>query len=370
MNLRKSLLLASVIVILCGGGLLVSGQSPSPQGAVLAFPSGSQSCTSFCLDDTGGAVFGANFDNDDYDGLLFVNKRNVSKMGWETGPNGERAVWVSQYGNVTFNLAGYQFAWAGMNEAGLMMSTMRLGGTQNPAPDNRPPLASPVWMQYLLDTCATIDDVLATDDDVRVTPDNVDHFLVCDRTATCAVIEFLHGKRVVHTGAELPISALTNHTYTESLETWQAYSGESVETEWSSSLGRFIRAANQVQDFTPQGDSAVDYAFETLDIVSNSSTRWSIVFDAENLDVHFRTWNHPAIRSLSFDDLDFSCQTPVRMTKIKTELSGNIADDLVDYDHDISLTHFVDFLDAWGIAIPESQADQLMRLMEGYSCEE
>jgi choloylglycine hydrolase len=163
--LRKSLLLASVIIVLGSGLKPAASQSPPPQHDL---PLASQACTSFCLNNTGHAVFGTNFDNRDYDGLLFVNKRNVAKMGLEAGPHGERARWTSQYGSLTFNLAGYQFAWAGMNEAGLIVSTMALITTHNPLPDHRPPLMSPVWMQYILDTCATIDDVLATDDDVRI----------------------------------------------------------------------------------------------------------------------------------------------------------------------------------------------------------
>jgi penicillin V acylase-like amidase (Ntn superfamily) len=166
---------------------------------------------------------------------------------------------------------------------------------------------------------------------------------VCDQTATCAVIELLDGERVAYTGAELPISALTNSPYTELVETWQAHSGEEVKIMSHDSWERFMLAANQVQRFTPQGTAAVDYAFETLDLVSDYATRWSIVFDAEHLAVHFRTWNHPVIRSLSFEDLDFSCRTPVRMINIKAELEGDIAADLMDYDHAISLAHFVSF---------------------------
>jgi penicillin V acylase-like amidase (Ntn superfamily) len=369
--LRKSIPWVVVIVILLGGWGTVFAQDSPPPDVPVVIPSASRACTSFCLDNDGHAVFGTNFDNDDYDGLLFVNKRSVSKMAWETGPRGERARWTSQYGSVTFNLAGYQLAWAGMNEAGLMMSTMALNATQNPAPDERPPLVSPLWMQYVLDTCATVDEVLATDDDVRITEENVDHFLVCDRTAACAVIELLDGEMVIHTGADLPISALANRTYAESLGTWQAKVSEGAETTSPESLDRFMRAANRVRDFAPrEAADAVDYAFETLGIVSSPRTRWSIVFDAENRAIHFRTWNHMPIRSLLFDDLDFSCQRPVRMTNIKAALDGNITADLSDYDHGLSVAHTVAFLKAWGDTTPEVQIELLLRMMEAFPCEE
>ena len=79
-----------------------------------------QACTSFCLDNAGGAVFGSNYDNEIWEGLLFVNKRGVTKTGWEAGTTGRYARWTAEYGSVTFNLAGAQMAWAGMNEVGLI----------------------------------------------------------------------------------------------------------------------------------------------------------------------------------------------------------------------------------------------------------
>ena len=75
----------------------------------------------------------------------------------------------------------------GVNEAGLVMSTMSLNQTQLPRPDARPVLDSGNWIQYLLDTCATVDEVLATDDVVRNL--TVDHYLVADRSGGSAVIE-------------------------------------------------------------------------------------------------------------------------------------------------------------------------------------
>ena len=99
--------------------------------------------------------------------MLFVNKRGVTKSGWEAGTTGQYALWTAEYGSLTFSLAGIQMAWAGMNEAGLMISTMGLEETSDPTPDARPPLMTPLWVQYQLDTCATLQDVMANDARVR-----------------------------------------------------------------------------------------------------------------------------------------------------------------------------------------------------------
>ena len=97
-------------------------------------------CTSFVLDNDGFAVFGANLDYRIHEGLVFINKRNVAKTILDPSTTAEYAEWTSKYGSVSFNIGGYQLAYAGMNEAGLVISTMFLDITENPAPDERPPL--------------------------------------------------------------------------------------------------------------------------------------------------------------------------------------------------------------------------------------
>ena len=179
-----------------------------------------QACSSFCLDNGDHCVFGANQDNQIDIGQIFVNKRNVLKTAWDPSTMGEFARWISRYGSVTIVHAGYQMAWAGMNEVGLMISTMALGATQNPPQDERPPLASSFWAQYQLDNHSTIDEVIASDPLVRI-HDTVDHYLICDRNGDCATIEFLEGKMVAHSNETLPLKALTNSTYQEAIDFWE-----------------------------------------------------------------------------------------------------------------------------------------------------
>ena len=174
-------------------------------------------CSSFCLDNGDHCIFGTNMDHTTLQlGQVFVNKRHVLKTAWEPSTSGEYARWISEYGSVTLNAVGSQLPWGGMNEAGLMISTMSLVETQEPDPDERPPLAAAFWVQYQLDNSSTIQEVIASDTLVRVT-DAFDHYLVCDGEGDCAVIEFLDGEMVVYTGSSLPAQALTNSTYQDSL---------------------------------------------------------------------------------------------------------------------------------------------------------
>ena len=324
-------------------------------------------CTSFYLDNGGNPVFGANYDHEIWEGYLFVNKRGVTKTGYEAGTSGKYARWTAEYGSVTFNLAGVQLAWAGMNEAGLVISTMWLGETRSPAPDERPPLVSPFWVQYQLDTCATIEDVMANETRVRIA-DAVDHYLICDQTGTCAAVEFLEGKTVFYTGEAMPVNALANNPYQIQAEAWQT--GQLPERE------RFRIAADRVASFkTTDTSSAVTYAFETLkrlsgQVLDSTPTQWSIVFDPKNMFVYFRTSRNPEIRSIDFAKLDFDCGTPVEMLDVHAPYSGDINDRLGQFTFEANLQYTLNYLEkCGGTDISALEVEVLERGVTSFPCE-
>jgi penicillin V acylase-like amidase (Ntn superfamily) len=362
-NAMKSRQLALALGIVLVLMLALSGNT------LLSAPAAELGCTSFCLDNGDHCVFGTNFDNTIYEGILFVNQRNVVKTGWEVNTAGESASWTSKYGSLTFDLVGYQFVWAGMNETGLMISTMALGESVAPDPDERFPLAGPVWMQYQLDNYSTVGEVIASASHVRITaapPRTADHYLVCDGSGACATFEFLEGKMVYHTGDTLPVAALTNSVYEDSVKAWQ-------EGELSNnSLMRFGTAADRVTSFEPtDSERAVTYAFETLSQVSSPTyTMWSIVFDPQNLRVYFRTKWNAEIRHIDFSQLDFSCGAPVQMLDVHAELSGDVSDAFVPYSHEVSLAHLVNVLGKFGYDAPRDELEGLLQQMESYPCAE
>lgn len=335
------------------------------------FSSPAEACSSFTLVNNGFAVFAANYDNDIHDGMLYINKRGLHKTGWTESTTGETAQWTSRYASVTVNQATYHFPWAGMNERGLSLSTMALRDTVTPAPDERPPLEyGPFWMQYILDTCATIEDVIAADAKVRLAT-TVDHYLVADRTGKSAVIEFLDGEMVVHTGNDLQVSALTNSRYEDSLGTWMEHRGTGNPNCSGSgdSLERFCTVAGRVEAFgsTTNGD-AVDYAFETLEIVE-SQTPWSVVFDTGNLRAYIRTQPYDEIRFVDLLEADLGCHAPAQMLDVHEELSGNITDAFSDFDFDHVLQLFVTYISISSPdPVPTAQLRELLLRVDGYPC--
>ncbi len=148
-------------------------------------------CSTFVPKSGHQQVFGRNYDWSLDDALLVVNKRGCRKESVSRPEeNGEKAAWTAQYGSLTFNQYGRELPTGGINEAGLVVESMALSETKFPQPDHRPYLGTTLqWKQFLLDTCATVAEVLATDRDVRISNESKGigiHVLVLDINAGSA----------------------------------------------------------------------------------------------------------------------------------------------------------------------------------------
>ena len=294
-----------------------------------------QACTTFCLRDDGRILFGKNYDWNVGDGLLVVNQRGLARTA--DMPGDKPASWVSRYGSVTFNQYGRDFPSGGMNEAGLVIELMWMEGSRYPTPDQRPAVDVLQWIQYNLDSHATVAEVLAADQKLRINGDVPLHYLVADRKGQVATVEFLDGRLVAHTGKNLPVATLTNSTYEESEKARQEAKARQAAPQGTSSLARFARAAGRVTAFDGAKGDAVAYAFETLDQVAQGSyTQWSIVYEIDRARIHFRTQGHRLVRSLSLAGLDFECGHPTRVLRLDAKVQGDVAKHLVPYTRQIN----------------------------------
>lgn len=279
------------------------------------------SCTTFCLKEGNNIVFGRNFDFPAGAGHVIVNKRDIVKTAMIRSP--EKPVqWVSKYGSVTFNQAGREFPYGGINEKGLVVEQMWLQDTKYPEIDSRSGLTELQWIQYQLDNFATVEEVLASNSVIRVSNMSLApiHFLVCDRNGNVATIEYIDGRFEYHNGAELPYTALSNESYQKSLEYVNGFKNLNEIPEGSESFERFGRAANMVQKYNKQ-ENIIDYSFKILDNVKQGEfTRWSIVYDISNMTVYYKTFNNQNIRKFNVSDFDFSCELPVLYADIYDNL--------------------------------------------------
>ncbi len=292
-------------------------------------------CTTFSLYHGGTALFGRNYDWHIETATVLVNPRGLAKRAFVFD---RAAEWVSRYGSVTFNQYGREFPNDGMNEAGLVVAVMWLPETQYEEPDDRPALVAAQWVQYQLDTARTVRDVLASEATLRISPFcGVQlHFLVADAQGGCAAIEFIDGKRVVHTAAEDGAVALSNTTFSKSAVGAAhnlAYRDQAGRTAQRDSLSRFAEAAATARacrlgELKP----TVENAFAALKRVEQSDfTKWQIVYDQTRGAIHFRTRSAPNVKKIDLKTLDFSPTDQVLGVSISTERGGDVTDRLAPY---------------------------------------
>jgi penicillin V acylase-like amidase (Ntn superfamily) len=292
--------------------------------------------TTFFLKKNGQMVFGRNYDWVTAIGMINTNLRGVIKHSLDL-EHRNVLQWQSKYGSVTFNQYGREFANGGMNEKGLVVELMWLNESKYPAPDNRPGLSVLQWIQYQLDNCSSVDEVIATDKKVRIVSTGTpQHYLVADSKGNVATIEFLSGKMVVHRGSNLPYPVLANDTYNASLQNASASSNKGFQ---ANSGDRFARACALVQQYKKADTKKpiVDYSFDLLNNVAQGNfTKWSIVYDITNRRIFFKTSVNPDIKSFDVNAFDYSCSSNALAFNMNQKASGNINKLFTAYSNNVN----------------------------------
>lgn len=318
------------------------------KAAIPVFP-----CTTFVLQGGAPIYFGRNLDWHWETGWVIVNQRNVNKTAL-VAPDRSPAKWTSKYGSITFNQFGQEQPYGGMNEPGLVIEQMQLIESAYPATGSRPEIGQLQWMQFQLDTCATVAEVVATDSKIRpqsivATKEGRVHYLVADAAGDSATIEWLDGKMICHRGASLPSHALANDTYAQSVVFARTNPAPVTVTEPlkdPSSLARFACAASRAAGFQSRNSEAdLAYAFETLDQVRQGEfTVWQIVYEITARRIHYRTLSNPRTRTLDLDTLNFDCAGAVKFADITASPSSSGSIDLQDLSEGWHRQYLQEFL--------------------------
>jgi choloylglycine hydrolase len=282
-------------------------------------------------------------------------------------------MWTAKYGSITFNQYGREMSSGGMNQAGLVAEAMALEATRYPNIDQRDYIgSSSQWRQYLLDTCATVAEVISSNTKIRISNKTSGpgiHLLVLAKIGGCATIEFLNSRMIVHTGQNLPVEVLTHNTYAESL---QSLKDESIIKFYAySSINQFITAAKRNQNCQARtAYELVTFAFGTLQAVASHRTQWRVVYDNMAMRIYFRTLNNHNIRYINYSGFDFSHDTPIKILDADADLSGNVTDKFSDYTYkanrDLIARSFrkTSFLSK----IPKERLDALASFPERFFC--
>jgi len=320
-------------------------------------------------------------------GLLIVNKRNVKKTAL-TDSTENPFQWVSKYGSITFNQVGRGLPYGGMNETGLVVEQMTLDNTTYPAKDSRYPISACQWIQYQLDNCSTIDEVIETNKNIRIVDKNSKfHFLISDNKGKGAVIEFINGRMQVVSGKELKVKVLANSKYDESISTYK----NKINTDYNRSLYSFCTAAKMIDNYSKEKvKDNIKYSFKILKSVSQGNfTKWSIVYDIKNLKIYFKIYESPKLtktqilyteerdavktKIVDLNKVNFSCKKPSIVMNLELEKNGLVNKYFKNYTTALNKKYIEMAFDYfWKMGVPikltKEELNDLAKYPESFVC--
>jgi penicillin V acylase-like amidase (Ntn superfamily) len=285
-------------------------------------------CSGFGTGMPGGYVLGKSYDWNLSFGLVVFNPRGLKKSALHLDLQETPAVWTSNYASLTFDQYACEMPNGGINEAGLAIELMVLGGTQYPFPDERPAVNELQYIQYALDSFASVEEMIEGTDLIRIRQAYAGvHYLACDASGNCASFEWLNGELALATAKEMPAPTLTNSSYEESakyLANFEGFGGFDEIPGSSSSLDRFVRASSLA---AKQADGEVPgAAFSILESVAQGDfSKWNIVYDLEKRVVHFRTLSSPEIKRVALSDFDPDCAAGHYILDIDHPVAGDVS---------------------------------------------
>ena len=300
----------------------------------------SNACVTFVLKNNESLVFGWNYEFDAGSGCLITNKTGLLKASFV--PQNEIPItWISKYGSITFNQWGKEFPSGGINEKGLVVVQTMYIKTKYPDPDNRPSISELQWIQFQLDNFSTVQEVIENDKDLRITNNSIPlHYMICDKTGNVAVIEFINGNMTCHVGNKLLFPVLANDSYEDSLSELRKYKGfggtlEIPTNSTGPKSGNFIIASDNVKKYD-NIENIINYSFRTLSISSEPRrTQWTVVFDLNNMDIHFKSLDNKNVKSISLKNFYFACNSTIKML----DISNGSAKYFMDYNYSVDVDY-------------------------------
>ena len=304
----------------------------------VAFPERAEACTRVVYMGPDGTVLTARSMDwkEDSRSNLWIFPRGMERSG-EVG--GNPLTWTSRYGSVV--TSAYDICSIdGMNEAGLVANLLWLAESAYPEWDGSTPgLSIAAWVQYILDTCATVDEAVAEMESGRfevvsgMMPDGSRmatlHLSVSDAAGDSAIFEYVDGALSVHHSPAYRV--MTNSPLFDRQlaldDYWQNIGGLTFLPGTNRAADRFVRASFYVDALPQTADTrqAVAGIFSVIRNVSVplgisvpdqpniSSTRWRTVSDQKNRVYYFESTLYPNIFWVDMKDVDFSEGAPVRM---------------------------------------------------------
>ncbi|MDO9396390.1 MAG: linear amide C-N hydrolase, partial [Herbiconiux sp.] len=225
--------------------------------------------------------------------LWFVPRGTRRTGGPGTGDDTHE--WVSTYSSVVTSMWGMGTV-DGLNEKGLGAHALYLdpADVQFAAPDGRPAIANALWVQYLLDSYATVAEAVADLDRVRIASPlfrGIElgiHIALEDPSGDSAVIEPIGGELVVHHGPEFTVMA-NSPTLDEqlaNLSRYKPFGGELPPPGDITSPDRFVRSAYFLH-YLPEPENLEEAVAGVFQLIANVSVPYGAPYSTGDV---YPTW--------------------------------------------------------------------------------
>ncbi len=248
-------------------------------------------CTAFYLKNGSDHYVSKNLDWSIENGYVFLNERNVNKSILVTEFfSANEFKWTSKYRSLTFNQFGKEFPLGGINEQGLVVEELNAIPVKLSLNDSIRYFNEFQLTQYLLDNCKSVEEVVEELSFYQYKPViQYLHYLVVDDTGNVLIVEFNGESFDFHFADETGVPVLSNNNYEESLSYLSKFKGFGGNLEVVNRPGsneRFVSAAHGLKQYN--NENPVQYSFDLLNLVRQADTKWSIVYDINNLSIHFK----------------------------------------------------------------------------------
>lgn len=261
--------------------------------------------------------------------------------------------WTSKYGSIVVTEFNSDAASDGINEKGLAAHLLYLDSSDYGKVDpSKPGLSNLMWAQYMLDNFSTVKEALASLNQYQVQATVLKgqtwpiHLALEDATGDSAIIEFIHGKAVIHHGKQFTV--MTNEpAYSEqlaNLKNYKLFGGKLAMPGDVNPLARFVRASSYLKTLPVPKDEiqALAGALSVLRTTmvpfgaentatspitkDNWATRWVTLGDLNDKVYYFNSTSTPNIIWVDLSNIDFSKDNKVLiLDPTNPKLAGEVS---------------------------------------------
>ena len=195
----------------------------------------------------------------------------------------------------------------GINSTGLSIEQLDLELPKVDGDFNKqvPVLDEEQLINYLLDTCKNVKEVLQKLHKINITHRYRVHFFITDKQNTQAVVEYFNDSLVSYYGAPLKYPVLTNTLYSTSRKYYKKQIKDhdnSCKQHWGySSLARFVKAQCYLKQF--QSNSKAMNTKQALNMMRQLSqpsntqwqTQWTVIYNLKTQKIIFAKNDHKIV---------------------------------------------------------------------------